>query len=159
MAAPARRRIPGISRHAPLSFFTAIPKAYQPSPPAASRRHPGFGIASEIVLVVALVLEIGPYTVPAQAGPSALGRMASSIRRTLHRHARAVERVGEDHRGGHVGVAQQVLHGADVRSGLEQAGGEGVTQHMRRDPDRRPRRKPDSPLIPGRLTLSLRVCP
>lgn len=37
-----------------------------------------------------------------------------------------------DHRGGHIGMAEQFLHGANVAAGLQQVGGETVAQRMRR---------------------------
>ncbi len=42
-----------------------------------------------------------------------------------------VEDVGVDHGGGHVAVAEQFLHGADVIAGFEQVGGEAVAQRVR----------------------------
>ena len=45
----------------------------------------------------------------------------------------AVDDVGVDHRCRHVGMPQQFLHGADVRSGLEQVGGKAVSERVRVD--------------------------
>ena len=36
-----------------------------------------------------------------------------------------------------IGVAEQGLHGAQIRAAFQQMGGKGVAQHMRADPIRR----------------------
>ncbi len=56
---------------------------------------------------------------------------AHLIKRALHPTA-DLQRVGVDHGGSHIRVAQQFLHGADVRAALQQSGGEGVAQRVRR---------------------------
>ena len=43
---------------------------------------------------------------------------------------------GVDLRGGHGGMAQQLLHHADIRPALEQVRGKGVPQGMRRSEER-----------------------
>ena len=48
-----------------------------------------------------------------------------------------VEHMGIDLGGGDVGVAQHLLHGAQVGAMVQQMGGEGVAQHVRADPRRR----------------------
>src|SRR5205807_28046 len=50
-----------------------------------------------------------------------------------HAGGAAVEDVGVDHGGADVGVAEQVLDGADVAARLEQVGGEAVPQGVRAD--------------------------
>lgn len=42
--------------------------------------------------------------------------------------------MGIDHGGGDVGVAEQLLHGADVVAVLEQVGGEGMAERMAASP-------------------------
>ena len=46
-------------------------------------------------------------------------------RRAARRH---LEHMGVDHGGAYVGMAKQLLHGADVGAGLQEVGGEGVAQ-------------------------------
>lgn len=41
--------------------------------------------------------------------------------------------MGVDHRGRHVGVAEQFLHGADVVAAFEQVSGERMAQRVHRD--------------------------
>ena len=41
--------------------------------------------------------------------------------------------MGVDFGGGDIGMAQQGLHGAQIRAAFHQMGGEGMAQHMRRD--------------------------
>ena len=41
--------------------------------------------------------------------------------------------MGVDLRRRDVGMAEQLLHGAQIGAALEQMAGEGVTEHMRRD--------------------------
>ena len=43
-----------------------------------------------------------------------------------------LEHVRVDHRGAHVGVAEQLLHGADVGAGLQQVRRERMTQRVHR---------------------------
>src|SRR5690606_21035145 len=57
----------------------------------------------------------------------------STVQRTEHTERAAVEHVGVDLRGGDVLVPEQLLDGADVVAVLEQVGGEGVAQRVRRD--------------------------
>ena len=42
--------------------------------------------------------------------------------------------MGIDLRGGDVGMAEKLLHRAQVGAPLQEMAGEGVTEHMRRDP-------------------------
>jgi hypothetical protein len=59
----------------------------------------------------------------------------SEVRGAAHRqHPRAIEHMGVDHRRRHLGVAQELLHGADVVARLEQMGGEGMPQCVVVDP-------------------------
>ena len=41
--------------------------------------------------------------------------------------------MGVDHGGGHIGVPEQLLNGADIGAALQQVGGEGMTKGMRAD--------------------------
>ena len=50
-----------------------------------------------------------------------LGR-SELIQRAAHRAAAQVQHMGVDHRGGHIRVVEQGLHGADVVAALEQVG-------------------------------------
>ena len=61
----------------------------------------------------------------------------------------SVEDVGVDHRRPEVAVAEEHLDGADVRTALEQVGGEGVPEGVAGDPlgdSRPPSGLPDRPL-------------
>lgn len=55
------------------------------------------------------------------------------IQRAFYPSAAPVQHMGVDHRGGHIGVAEQFLHGADVVAAFEQVGGEGVAQRVHRN--------------------------
>jgi hypothetical protein len=52
---------------------------------------------------------------------------------TTHTQPSAIEDVGVDHRGFHIGVAEQFLHGADIVAGFEQVSGEGMAEGMAAD--------------------------
>ena len=51
-----------------------------------------------------------------------------AVRRAVHRAGATIEDVGVDHRRGHVLVAEELLHGADVVAVLQEMGGEGVAE-------------------------------
>ena len=53
------------------------------------------------------------------------------VKRAAHAPAAAVHHMRVDHRGGHIAVAQQFLHRANVVARLQHVRGKGVTQHMR----------------------------
>src|SRR5690606_26409767 len=74
------------------------------------------------------VADIGAYPAAghARAGPS-------TVQRTEHTERAAVEHVRVDLGGGHVLVAQQLLHRADVGAGLQQVRGETMAQGVRGD--------------------------
>src|SRR5581483_5964388 len=71
-----------------------------------------------------------PCRPPTQARRSGFSQL---IERTYYTLAAAVEHVRVDHRCRYVGVAEQLLHGADVVTRLQQVRGERVTQNVRRD--------------------------
>src|SRR5688500_7524821 len=56
---------------------------------------------------------------------------SESIRRAQDAAASAIQDVRIDHRGAHVGVAKQVLHGADVVTVPQQFRREGVSKSVR----------------------------
>ena len=58
-------------------------------------------------------------------------RHSDRIERAAHATPAAIEHVGVDHRGFHIGMAEQLLHGADVVARLQQVGGERMAQHVR----------------------------
>src|SRR5690606_24867719 len=70
---------------------------------------------------------------PSRATAACRCRRPPGVERTDHAAAAAVEHVGVDRRGGDVLVPEQLLDGADVVAVLEQVGGEGVAQRVRRD--------------------------
>src|SRR5690606_18733115 len=70
---------------------------------------------------------------PAGASPCRHVVEASTIQRTEHASGAPVEDMGVDLRGADILVSQQLLDRAQVGAGLEQVGGEAVTQRMRRD--------------------------
>ena len=86
--------------------------------------------ASMVLLAQAMaVTESGNRS--AQHPESARLRRVEPVQRTPHRSAAELEHMGVDHRGRHVGVAQQVLDRADVIAVLQQVGCKGMTQGMR----------------------------
>ncbi len=60
--------------------------------------------------------------------PGARARPEQPVRRTPHGGRAAVEDMRVDHRRRHIGVSEQVLHGADVVAVFEQVGGEAVSE-------------------------------
>ena len=57
--------------------------------------------------------------------------LTKQIQRTPHPPAAPVQHMRVNHRRGHILVAQQLLHGADVITPLQQMRGEAVPQGMR----------------------------
>ncbi len=49
---------------------------------------------------------------------------SESIHRTLHAQAATIQDVRVDHGGGHIRMPEQLLHGANIVTGLEQVGRE-----------------------------------
>jgi hypothetical protein len=71
------------------------------------------------------------------------------VQRAGHAAAALVQNVGVDHGRADVGVAEQLLHGADVVAAFQQVGGEGMAQGVRR------RRLVDARLLRRRLHRAL----
>src|SRR5207249_3710289 len=63
---------------------------------------------------------------------------AEIVQGTRHALAPLLHDVGVDHRGGHIGVAEQVLNGADVGATLQQMGSKGMPKSMGADGLRQP---------------------
>ncbi len=55
-----------------------------------------------------------------------------SVEGASNAEAAAVQYVGVDHGRGYVAVAEEFLDGSDVVAGLEQVGGEGVSERVAR---------------------------
>lgn len=55
------------------------------------------------------------------------------VQRACHAATALVQHVGVDHRGRHIGMAEQFLHGTDVVAAFEQVGCEGVAQRVDAD--------------------------
>ena len=53
------------------------------------------------------------------------------VHRASHSPSSAVQDMGVDHRGAHVGVSQQFLNRADVVAIFQQMGGKGMAQGVR----------------------------
>lgn len=61
---------------------------------------------------------------------ASLAADAQPIQRTAHRRRPTPQHMGIDLRGGHILVAQQFLHRADIVTGFEQVRGEGMAQRV-----------------------------
>ena len=59
-------------------------------------------------------------------GIARASRRHDRVQRAGRAARRDLEHMGVDHRGAHVGVAQQLLHRADIGAGLEKMGGKGM---------------------------------
>ena len=59
-------------------------------------------------------------------------KCAKCIQRAGRATRRHLKHMGVNHGGGHIAVAQQLLHGADVGARLQQVGGEAVAQGVDR---------------------------
>lgn len=69
-----------------------------------------------------------------QATDSPAFRKSSElVQRTRHPTPAFVQHMGADHRGRHVGVAEQFLHGADVVTALKEMGGKRMAKRVHRD--------------------------
>lgn len=62
-----------------------------------------------------------------------MGSGSLPIQWTTHRQATPLQDVSVDHRRPHVLMAEQLLNGADVVTGLEKVGGKGVAEGVTGD--------------------------
>ena len=69
-------------------------------------------------------------TTAAAQNPARICGTLSGIQGTLHASRTVAEKVGIDHRGGDVAVAEELLNGADVLAALEQVRGERVAESV-----------------------------
>ena len=63
-------------------------------------------------------------------GPRQLSLQAEPVGRAYNAETLDVEKIQEGHRRGHVAVAEQLLHGADVAAVIEQVDREGVPERL-----------------------------